>query len=63
MNDMAAFILAGFALIGSPGPATLGLAASGAAFGLRRSLGLLLGALVGILVVMAVPRPDWRAWC
>ena len=54
MNDMAAFILAGFALTGSPGPATLGLAASGAAFGVRRSLGLLLGALVGILVVMAV---------
>jgi len=54
MNDVAAFILAGFALTGSPGPATLGLAASGAAFGLRRSLGLLLGALAGILVVMAV---------
>jgi threonine/homoserine/homoserine lactone efflux protein len=54
VDETAAFILAGFALTGSPGPATLGLAASGAAFGVRRSLGLLLGALAGVLIVMAI---------
>lgn len=54
MQDLASFTLAGIALIGSPGPATLGLAAAGAAFGIRRSLALLAGILVGVLVVMMV---------
>ena len=40
MKDLPGFLLAGIALTGSPGPATLGLAAAGAAFGVRRSLGL-----------------------
>jgi threonine/homoserine/homoserine lactone efflux protein len=54
MEDLPSFVLAGIALTGSPGPATLGLAAAGAAFGVRRSLGLLAGILVGVLVVMMV---------
>jgi len=54
MQDLPSFTLAGIALTGSPGPATLGLAAAGAAFGIRRSLALLAGILVGVLVVMLV---------
>jgi threonine/homoserine/homoserine lactone efflux protein len=54
MQDLASFVLAGTALTGSPGPATLGLAAAGAAFGIRRSLALFAGILVGVLAVMLV---------
>ena len=54
MEDLASFVLAGFALTGSPGPATLGLAAAGAAFGVRRSLPLMIGAVVGVVAVMLV---------
>lgn len=54
MDSVAAFILAGFALAGSPGPNTLSLAAAGAAFGPRRSLGYMIGLLVGMIGVMAV---------
>lgn len=52
MQEIASFVLAGLALTGSPGPATLGLAAAGAAFGARRSVALFVGILVGVLVVM-----------
>lgn len=52
MDNLAAFLLAGLALVGSPGPATLGLAAASAAYGLRRSLLLLIGAIVGVFAVM-----------
>lgn len=52
MENAPSFVLAGIALTGSPGPATLGLAAAGAAFGFRRSLPLFAGILVGVLVVM-----------
>jgi threonine/homoserine/homoserine lactone efflux protein len=44
----------GFALAGSPGPNTLSLAATGAAFGARRGLSYLLGLLVGMIAVMLV---------
>jgi threonine/homoserine/homoserine lactone efflux protein len=54
MKDLPGFLLAGIALTGSPGPATLGLAAAGAAFGVRRSLGLFGGVLIGVLIVMTV---------
>lgn len=54
MGDLASFVLAGIALTGSPGPATLGLAAAGAAFGVRRSVALFIGILAGVLVVMMV---------
>lgn len=51
-DELPGFVLAGFALTGSPGPATLGLAAAGAAFGVRRSLGLFAGIVAGVLAVM-----------
>jgi threonine/homoserine/homoserine lactone efflux protein len=35
-DELLGFVLAGLALTGSPGPANLGLAAAGAAFGVRR---------------------------
>ena len=54
MENLIAFLLAGLALTGSPGPATLGMAAMGAAFGARRGLGFMAGAISGIAVVMAV---------
>lgn len=54
MEDLASFVLAGFALTGSPGPATLGLAAAGAAFGVRRSLPLMTGAVADVVAVMLV---------
>lgn len=54
MEDLLGFVLAGFALAGSPGPATLSLAATGAAFGARRGLRYMAGIVVGMVVVMAV---------
>lgn len=54
MDDVPGFVLAGIALAGSPGPATLSLAATGAAFGARRSLGYMAGIVAGMLVVIAV---------
>ena len=42
-KGLLGFVLAGFALAGSPGPATLSLAATGAAFGARRGLGYMTG--------------------
>ena len=54
MEGLLGFILAGLALTGSPGPATLSLAATGAAFGARRGLGYMLGIVAGVVVVMAI---------
>src|SRR5262245_20531983 len=54
MDGSLGFILAGFALAGSPGPNTLSLAATGAAFGARRGLGYMAGLLVGMVVVMVI---------
>ena len=54
MEGLLGFVLAGFALAGSPGPATLSLAATGAAFGARRSAGYLGGILVGMIGVFAI---------
>ena len=53
MENLPSFMLAGVALTGSPGPNTLGLAAASAAYGLRGSLRLLAGSVVGVFVVMA----------
>ena len=49
-----AFVLASLALAGSPGPATLSLAATGAAFGVRRGLGYLAGLVAGMLAVIGI---------
>jgi threonine/homoserine/homoserine lactone efflux protein len=54
MDGLVGFILAGFALAGSPGPATLSLAATGAAFGTRQGLGYLAGLVIGMVLVMAI---------
>jgi threonine/homoserine/homoserine lactone efflux protein len=54
MDGVLGFALAGFALAGSPGPATLSLAATGAAFGARRGLRYMTGIIVGMVVVMAI---------
>lgn len=54
MENLPGFVLAALALAGSPGPATLSLAASGAAFGTRGSLGYLLGIVIGMVCVMAI---------
>ena len=54
MEGLLGFILAGLALAGSPGPATLSLAATGAAFGARRGLGYMTGIVLGMVVVMGI---------
>ena len=54
MDGLIAFVLAGFALTGSPGPATLSIAATAAAFGVQRGLPFMAGTISGILVVMVV---------
>ena len=54
MEGWFGFVLAAFALAGSPGPATLSLAATGAAFGARRGLGYMIGIVVGMVVVMGI---------
>jgi len=54
LDGLLGFIRAGFALTGSPGPATLSLAATGAAFGVRRGLGYMIGIVGGVVAVMAL---------
>ena len=54
MEGLLGFILAGLALAGSPGPNTLSLAATGAAFGARRGLGYMTGINLGMVGVMAI---------
>lgn len=54
MDGLPGFVLAGVALAGSPGPATLSLAATGAAFGARNGLAYLCGIIIGMAGVMAL---------
>lgn len=54
MEGLFGFILAGLALAGSPGPATLSLAAAGAAFGAGRGVGYMIGINLGMIAVMAI---------
>jgi len=54
MEGLPGFLLASIALAGSPGPATLSLAAAGAAFGPRRVMAYLAGIVVGMVGVMAI---------
>lgn len=51
-DALLGFVLAGLALTGSPGPANLALAATGAAFGVRRGLLLSAGIIAGVFAVM-----------
>lgn len=52
MEELFGFTAAGFALIGSPGPNTLSLAATGAAFGALGGLRYMAGILTGMILVM-----------
>ena len=54
MEGLPGFLLAAIALAGSPGPATLSLAAAGAAFGARRVAGYFSGILLGMVGVMTI---------
>ena len=53
MEELIGFTAAGFALIGSPGPNTLSLAATGAAFGAVGGLRYMAGILTGMILVMS----------
>jgi threonine/homoserine/homoserine lactone efflux protein len=48
------FALAAIALLASPGPATLALAASGAAYGMRRSTRFFVGITLGLVISMSL---------
>ena len=54
MDGLIGFLMAGLALAGSPGPATLSLAATGAAFGGRRGMVYMVGIVCGMILVMTV---------
>ena len=54
MDGLPGFILAALALCGSPGPATVSLAATGAAFGPRRGVAYMSGIDAGMVVVMSL---------
>ncbi len=54
MDGLTGFVVAAFALVGSPGPNSLSLAAAGAAFGVRASLAFFSGILVGMVIVIAI---------
>jgi threonine/homoserine/homoserine lactone efflux protein len=54
MDEMIAFVVASIALTGSPGPATLSIAAAGAAYGPRGGLAYMAGVITGLIVVIAV---------
>ncbi|UOK37505.1 LysE family translocator [Pseudomonas palleroniana] len=48
------FAIAAIALLASPGPATLALAASGAAYGMKRSTGFFAGITLGLIIAMTL---------
>lgn len=54
MEVLFGFVVAVFALAGRPGPATLSLAATGAAYGPRRGLGYMAGITTGLALVMTI---------
>ncbi len=54
MEALPGFLLAGVALAGSPGPATLSIAAAAAAFGPARAAGYFTGIALGMVAVMAI---------
>ena len=54
LGDLAGYLLAALALCGSPGPATLSSAATGAAFGLRAALPYYFGLQAGVTIVLTL---------
>jgi threonine/homoserine/homoserine lactone efflux protein len=51
-SSLAALVLTSLAIMGSPGPATISLTGSGIAFGVRRSVGYLVGIVLGSTLVL-----------
>jgi threonine/homoserine/homoserine lactone efflux protein len=54
LGDIAGFLLAALALCGSPGPATLSMAAAGAAYQLRHTWPYYFGLLAGVSIVLSL---------
>lgn len=54
MDSIASFLLASLALVGSPGPNTVSLAAIGAAFGARKGLSYMVGLNLGMVGVVSL---------
>ena len=54
IEAVGALVVATTILMGSPGPATLALAATGATFGFRNGLPFLIGILAGLAVVITI---------
>jgi threonine/homoserine/homoserine lactone efflux protein len=51
-GSTAPLVLTALAIMGSPGPATISLTAAGSAYGVRRSVGYLVGIVVGTTTVL-----------
>ena len=54
MDGWLGLIIAAFALVGSPGLATLSFAATGATFGFRSGIGYLIGIETAMILIMVV---------
>jgi threonine/homoserine/homoserine lactone efflux protein len=52
-GSAGSLVVNALAIMGSPGPATISLTATGSAYGVRRSLGYLAGVVAGTTVVLA----------
>jgi threonine/homoserine/homoserine lactone efflux protein len=52
-GSAGSLVVTALAIMGSPGPATISLTATGSAYGVRRSLGYLAGVVAGTTVVLA----------
>jgi threonine/homoserine/homoserine lactone efflux protein len=52
MSRIIALVVASLAIMGSPGPATISLAAAGSAYGLRRCVSYAIGIVMGTMVVL-----------
>lgn len=70
IEALPSLVTGALALMGSPGPATIGAAGTAAAFGLRRALPYVAGSAVGTIAVLALlivgagalPSPQFRPW-
>jgi threonine/homoserine/homoserine lactone efflux protein len=51
-DAVGSLVVTALAIMGTPGPATISLTAAGSAYGMRRSLGYLLGIVAGTVVVL-----------
>src|SRR5437879_4970066 len=51
-GSVGPLLLMSLAIMGSPGPATIGLVAAGSVYGVRRSLPYLVGIIVGTAIVL-----------